>query len=142
MLFGRNPELTELAHRLSTEITHMPTCAVAEFTFNAKYWSNIGKARIAKVALDSEEIVGQSIASGISMMRIFGAYGRGARECVGEASDAPGCPDVQALVLMPEVLDTWMKEPLSKRQRVRFPPRVTSHQSRKTTHAVIRLCSL
>jgi phosphohistidine phosphatase SixA len=30
MLFGHNPELTELAHRLSGEITHMPTCAVAE----------------------------------------------------------------------------------------------------------------
>jgi hypothetical protein len=52
MLFGHNPELTELAHRLSSEITHMPTCAVAEFTFNAKSWSNIGKARVAKVALD------------------------------------------------------------------------------------------
>jgi phosphohistidine phosphatase len=31
MLFGHNPELTEFAHRLSSEITHMPTCAVAEF---------------------------------------------------------------------------------------------------------------
>jgi phosphohistidine phosphatase len=30
----------------------MPTCAVAEFTFNAKSWSNIGKTRVAKVALD------------------------------------------------------------------------------------------
>jgi hypothetical protein len=28
MLFGHNPELTEFAHRLSGEITHMPTCAV------------------------------------------------------------------------------------------------------------------
>jgi phosphohistidine phosphatase len=52
MLFGHNPELTELAHRLSSEITHMPTCAVAEFAFNAKSWSNIGKAKVAKVALD------------------------------------------------------------------------------------------
>lgn len=52
MLFGHNPELTELAHRLSSEITHMPTCAVAEFTFDAKSWSNIGKAKPAKVALD------------------------------------------------------------------------------------------
>jgi phosphohistidine phosphatase len=52
MSFGHNPELTELAHRLSSEITHMPTCAVAEFTFNAKSWSNIGKAKFAKVALD------------------------------------------------------------------------------------------
>jgi phosphohistidine phosphatase len=52
MLFGHNPELTELAHRLSSEITHMPTCAVAEFTFKAKSWSNIGRATVAKVALD------------------------------------------------------------------------------------------
>ena len=52
MFFGHNPELTELAHRLSSEITHMPTCAVAEFTFNAKSWSNIGRATVAKVALD------------------------------------------------------------------------------------------
>src|SRR5882724_12400275 len=52
MLFGHNPELTELAHRLSSRITHLPTCAVAEFTFNAKSWSNIGKAKLAKVALD------------------------------------------------------------------------------------------
>jgi phosphohistidine phosphatase len=52
MLFGHNPELTELAHRLSSKITHLPTCAVAEFTFNAKSWSIIGRATVAKVALD------------------------------------------------------------------------------------------
>ena len=52
MLFGHNPELTEFAHRLSGEITHMPTCAVAEFTFSAKSWRNIGKANLARVALD------------------------------------------------------------------------------------------
>jgi len=52
MIFGHNPEVTELAHRLSSEITHMPTCAVAEFTFETKLWSNIGKAKLAKVALD------------------------------------------------------------------------------------------
>jgi len=52
MLFGHNPELTELAHRLSRKITNMPTCAVAEFTFDAKSWSSIGKAKPAKVALD------------------------------------------------------------------------------------------
>ena len=51
-LFGHNPELTALAHRLSSQITHMPTCAVAEFTFNAKAWSNIGKATLTKSALD------------------------------------------------------------------------------------------
>ena len=52
MLFGHNPELTELAHRLSSEITHMPTCAVAEFTFVTKSWSDIGKAKLEKGALD------------------------------------------------------------------------------------------
>jgi phosphohistidine phosphatase len=52
MLFGHNPKLTELAHRLSSKITHMPTCAVAEFTFDAKSWSNIGNDKPAKVALD------------------------------------------------------------------------------------------
>jgi len=44
--------MTQLAHRLSSEITHIPTCAVAEFTFNAKSWSHIGKPKLAKVVLD------------------------------------------------------------------------------------------
>ena len=52
ILVGHNPELTELAHRLSSEITNMPTCAVAEFTFDAKSWSKIGKVKPAKVELD------------------------------------------------------------------------------------------
>jgi hypothetical protein len=30
----------------------MPTCAVAEFIFNAKSWSHIGKPKLAKVVLD------------------------------------------------------------------------------------------
>ena len=51
MLVGHNPELTVLAHRLSSKITHLPTCAVAEFTFDAKSWSNTGKKKPAKVAL-------------------------------------------------------------------------------------------
>jgi phosphohistidine phosphatase len=51
MLFGHNPELTELAHRLSNEITRLPTCAVAEFTFDAKSWSNIGNKKPVKAAL-------------------------------------------------------------------------------------------
>jgi phosphohistidine phosphatase len=52
MLIGHNPELTELAHRLSTKITHLPTCAVAEFTFDAKSWTHIGQDKAAKVVLD------------------------------------------------------------------------------------------
>jgi phosphohistidine phosphatase len=52
MIFGHNPEMTELAHRLSSEIVHMPTCAVAEFTFDAKSWSSIGADKPATVELD------------------------------------------------------------------------------------------
>ena len=53
MLIGHNPELTELAHRLSSKITDMPTCAVAEFTFDSKCWSRIGKDNPVKVVLDT-----------------------------------------------------------------------------------------
>ena len=52
MLVGHNPELTELARHLSSEITDLPTCAIAEFTFEAKSWSEIGKAKPVQVALD------------------------------------------------------------------------------------------
>ncbi len=43
ILFGHNPEFTELAHRLSRKITRMPTCAIAEFTFAVKSWSDVGR---------------------------------------------------------------------------------------------------
>ena len=52
MLVGHNPELSELAHHLSSGIIHMPTCAIAEFTFDAKSWSDIDKAKPAQVAFD------------------------------------------------------------------------------------------
>ena len=52
MLFGHNPKLSALANRLSNEISDMPTYAVAEFTFNAKSWPNIGRAVLTKAALD------------------------------------------------------------------------------------------
>jgi phosphohistidine phosphatase len=42
MLFGHNPEFTDLAHRLSSEIIDMPTCAVAEFRFDTRAWSDAG----------------------------------------------------------------------------------------------------
>jgi phosphohistidine phosphatase len=38
MLVGHNPEIEALAHRLCTQITHMPTCAVARFTFDTHSW--------------------------------------------------------------------------------------------------------
>jgi phosphohistidine phosphatase len=51
MLFGHNPELTELAHRLSSKISHLSTCAVAEFTFDAKSWATTGKDKPVSVML-------------------------------------------------------------------------------------------
>jgi len=51
MLFGHNPELAELARRLSSTITEMPTCAVAEFAFDINSWSDVGKRAPAKAAL-------------------------------------------------------------------------------------------
>jgi phosphohistidine phosphatase len=53
MLVGHNPELAELAHRLSDSITDMPTCAVAEFTFDMGSWSDLGTQEPAKVKLQS-----------------------------------------------------------------------------------------
>jgi len=52
LLIGHNPELTELAHRLCRKITHLPTCAVAKFTFDAKSWTGIGRDKPAKAALE------------------------------------------------------------------------------------------
>lgn len=51
MLFGHNPEFADLAHRLSNEITEMPTCAVAEFKFDTRSWSDVGAQPPAKVKL-------------------------------------------------------------------------------------------
>ena len=51
MLFGHNPELTELAHRLSGKITDMATSAVAEFAFDGKSWSIVGQQAPARAAL-------------------------------------------------------------------------------------------
>lgn len=52
MLFGHNPEFTDLAHRLSSEIVDMPTCAVATFGFDIQQWSQVGRVAPAEAALD------------------------------------------------------------------------------------------
>lgn len=49
MLVGHNPELAELAHRLSPEIAAMPTCAAVLFAFDAKSWERVGRAKPRKV---------------------------------------------------------------------------------------------
>ncbi|MGR4869365.1 SixA phosphatase family protein [Variovorax sp. LARHSF232] len=53
MLFGHNPEFSNLAHRLSSDVIDMPTCAVAEFRFDAKAWADVGEVGPAKVKLDA-----------------------------------------------------------------------------------------
>jgi phosphohistidine phosphatase len=52
MLVAHNPGLSDLAYRFASEITHMPTCAVAEFTFAAAAWGDIGEAKPTNVAFD------------------------------------------------------------------------------------------
>ena len=52
MLFGHNPEFSELAHRLSSAIGAMPTCAVAEFRFDTSAWSDVGRIAPVAAALD------------------------------------------------------------------------------------------
>ena len=53
MLVGHNPEITELAHRFASDIMHMPTCAIAEFAFDARRWSGIGRAKPVRAAFDA-----------------------------------------------------------------------------------------
>jgi phosphohistidine phosphatase len=52
MLFGHNPEFSELAHRLASEIDAMTTSAVAEFQFDTTTWSDVGRVAPAKSVLD------------------------------------------------------------------------------------------
>jgi phosphohistidine phosphatase len=52
MMFGHNPEFTDLAHHLSSEITDMPTCSVVEFRFDTKAWSDVGEVEPAKATLN------------------------------------------------------------------------------------------
>ena len=52
MLFGHNPEFSELAHRLSSGIVGMPTCAVAEYTFDTRAWSDVGEVEPTQAVLD------------------------------------------------------------------------------------------
>lgn len=52
MLFGHNPEFSELAHQLFSDITTLPTCAVVQFTFETKSWASIGEAKPTDVVLD------------------------------------------------------------------------------------------
>jgi phosphohistidine phosphatase len=51
MLVGHNPGLADLAHRCSSTISDMPTCAVAMFGFDAKSWADVGDGSPATATL-------------------------------------------------------------------------------------------
>jgi phosphohistidine phosphatase len=51
MLFGHNPELSSLAHRLCDHIDHLPTCAVVRFKYDAKSWREVGRSPPARATL-------------------------------------------------------------------------------------------
>jgi len=53
MLFGHNPELTELAHRFSSDIVDLPTCAVVELTFDAGRWADVVARKPVAVRFDA-----------------------------------------------------------------------------------------
>ena len=52
MLVAHNPGLTELAHHFASQITDMPTCAIAEFTFAVPSWAELGHAEPGNVVFD------------------------------------------------------------------------------------------
>jgi len=53
MLVGHNPEFGDLASQLSGGSIEMPTCAIAEFSFDTAAWSAIGDTAPTEVVLDS-----------------------------------------------------------------------------------------
>ncbi len=53
LIVAHDPGMSDLAYRLSGEIEHMPTCAVAEFRFRTWSWSEIGDAEPLEVYLDT-----------------------------------------------------------------------------------------
>ncbi|WP_418317431.1 SixA phosphatase family protein [Piscinibacter sakaiensis] len=52
MLFGHNPEFTDLAHRWSRTIVALPPCAVVELRFDVASWADVGAAAPLHATLD------------------------------------------------------------------------------------------
>jgi phosphohistidine phosphatase len=53
MVVAHDPGLSDLAYRLSGEIEHMPTCAVAEFRFAAWTWAELAESEPVEVRFDT-----------------------------------------------------------------------------------------
>ena len=55
LLFGHNPEFSELASRLAGQAVEMATCAVARFGFDERHWAGIGRRVAERFTLDKPE---------------------------------------------------------------------------------------
>lgn len=53
MIVAHDPGLSELAFELSGTIEHMPTCAIAEFTFDVDEWARLDRSGAVEVRFDS-----------------------------------------------------------------------------------------
>jgi phosphohistidine phosphatase len=53
LVVAHDPGLSDLAYRLSGEIEHMPTCAVAEFRFAAWTWAELAESEPVEVRFDT-----------------------------------------------------------------------------------------
>jgi phosphohistidine phosphatase len=51
MLFGHNPEFSDLAHGFSAQIDDLPTCAVVEMHFDVKAWPAISRETLKRMEL-------------------------------------------------------------------------------------------
>ena len=52
MLFGHNPEFSDLASRLAGGQVDMPTCAVAEFRYDIQSWYDVGTVGPMRSSVD------------------------------------------------------------------------------------------
>jgi phosphohistidine phosphatase len=52
MMVGHSPEMTLFAQRLGASIAHMPTCAVARFTFDLTSWAQVDRLASTKTEFD------------------------------------------------------------------------------------------
>ncbi|MGR2752696.1 SixA phosphatase family protein [Agromyces arachidis] len=53
MVVAHDPGLSELVWRMSGEVEHMPTCAVAEFRFAAASWAEVAEAEPIETRFDT-----------------------------------------------------------------------------------------
>lgn len=53
MVVGHNPETVSLAQRFSRDVHEMPTCAVAEFTFDVDAWYELEDAEPTSVRVET-----------------------------------------------------------------------------------------